>query len=148
MRRLFVLYDASCGLCCDLQGWASRQPSFLDLVFIATDTPRARRLFPLLAQSGTAEELVAVSDAGAVYRDADAWILCLYALRDYRAWAIRLAQPALRPLARQAFHVFSKNRHRLSSLLNRESENEIAERLRAAGPATCAYPLGDCGGSK
>jgi predicted DCC family thiol-disulfide oxidoreductase YuxK len=118
------------------------------LVFVAAGTARARRLFPTLSRPGTPEELVVVSDAGAVYRDADAWILCLYALRDYRSWALRLAQPALRPLARQAFHLFSQNRHRLSRLLNREGGEELAERLRAAGPAVCEYAAQPSGGSK
>jgi predicted DCC family thiol-disulfide oxidoreductase YuxK len=148
MRRLFVLYDASCGLCTDLRRWASRQPSFLNLEFVAAGTPRARRLFPSLDQLATPEELVAVTDEGAVYRDSDAWILCLYALREYRAWALRLARPALRPLARQAFRLFSRNRRRLSRLLDRESENEVAERLRAEGPATCACPDRVSEGSK
>ena len=49
-----------------------------------------------------------VSDEGAVYRDGSAWIMCLFALEEYRDWANRLAHPLLRPLARQAFALLSQ----------------------------------------
>ena len=58
-----------------------------------------------------------VSDEGHIYRDSSAWIMCLYALEDYREWSLRLASPALRPFARQAFAFVSKHRSSISQWL-------------------------------
>ena len=57
----------------------------------------------VLRQTVSDLELVVVDDSGGVYRNGSAWIMCLYALREYREWSLRLATPALFPLARQAF---------------------------------------------
>src|SRR3954453_8280707 len=114
MRRLFVLYDARCGLCSWARRWLARQPAFVELTFVPAGSERADRLFPGLSKPGVPEELVVVADDGAVYRDAHAWIMCLYALQDYREWSLRLARPALLPLARQAFSLLSRQRGRIS----------------------------------
>ena len=79
-----------------------------------------------------------VSDEGAVYRDENAWIMCLYALEEYREWAARLAHPLLRPLAREAFALLSRQRPRISRWLSLASEVEIAETLRHVGAPSCA----------
>src|SRR5690606_8278078 len=107
-----ILYDARCGLCSWARRWMLRQPSFLALTFIPADSELASRMFPGLARPGEAEELVVVSDEGGVYRGGDAWILCLYALEDYREWSLRLGHPALRPMARSAFALLSRQRGR------------------------------------
>ena len=99
MERLYVLYDSRCGLCSWAKRWLLRQPAFLDLKFIPAGSPLAARLFPGLSRPGDPpEELVVVSDQGGVYRDASAWIMCLFALEEYREWAGRLTHPLLRPL--------------------------------------------------
>ena len=130
MRRLYVLYDARCGLCSWSHRWLRRQPAFLELVFIAAGSERAARMFPGIDRPGTPEELIVIADDGAVYRERRAWIMCLYALQEYREWSIRLARPMLLPLARQAFALLSKNRSRISRWLDLASEAEIAETLR------------------
>lgn len=66
-----------------------------------------------------------------------AWIMCLYALEDYREWALRLAQPGLFPLARQAFALLTKQRGRISRWLSLASESEIAETLRSVNEPVC-----------
>src|SRR5262249_26293478 len=78
-----------------------------------------------------------VSDEGGVYRSGHAWIMCLYALEDYREWALRLAQPGLFPLARQAFALLTKQRGRISRWLKLASEAEIAETLRSINEPVC-----------
>ena len=109
MDRLYVLYDARCGLCSWAKRWMMRQHALLDLRFIPAGSRLSERLFPGLDQPGEQpEELVVVSDDGAVYRNGSAWIMCLFALEAYREWSNRLAHPLLRPLARQAFSLLSK----------------------------------------
>ena len=71
MRRLTILYDARCGLCSWARRWARRQPAFVELIFLAADSPEARRLFPDLMRPGEPEELIVVSDEGGVYRSDD-----------------------------------------------------------------------------
>src|SRR5215468_5674662 len=114
MERLYVLYDARCGLCTWAKGWLLRQSLLIDLRFIPAGSALAGRLFPGLDGPGEPpEELVVVSDQGAVYRNGSAWIMCLFALEGYREWANRLAHPLLRPLARQAFALVSRGRSRI-----------------------------------
>src|SRR5579875_1551331 len=102
----------------------------IELTFIPAGSPMAGRLFPGLSRPGDpAEELVVVSDQGGVYREASAWIMCLFALEEYREWANRLAHPLLRPLARQAFSALSRHRRTVSRWMSLASEVEIAETL-------------------
>ena len=89
MRSLTVLYDARCGLCSNARRWLEGQPQIVPLELLAADSAEARRRFPSLAETEP-EELVVVTDEGDVYRGSHAWIVCLWALRDYRELADRL----------------------------------------------------------
>jgi predicted DCC family thiol-disulfide oxidoreductase YuxK len=137
MQRLYVLYDPRCGLCSWARRWLARQPAYVDLTFVPAGSERALLLFPGLTRPGEAVELEVVSDDGAVYRDSRAWIMCLFALVEYREWALRLAHPLLLPLARQAFALLSKHRRRVSHWLQLASEVEIAETLRQVDAPAC-----------
>ena len=139
MERLYVLYDAECGLCTWAKRWLMRQPALLDLVFIPAGSAAVQRLFPGLEQPGKpAEELVVISDQGGVYRNFSAWIMCFFAVEAYRDWANRLAHPLLRPFARQAFALLSRERPRISRWLSLASEVEIAETLSQVNAPLCA----------
>jgi len=139
MERLYVLYDAQCGLCSWAKRWLMRQHTLIDLRFIPAGSTVAARLFPGLDRPGEhPEELVVVSDQGAVYRNGSAWIMCLFALEAYRDWANRLAHPLLRPLARQALALLSRQRSRISRWLSLASEMEIAETLSQVSAPACA----------
>ncbi len=142
MEKLYVLYDARCGLCSWARRWLAQQPAHLQLVFIPAGSALAARLFPGLERPGeSVEELVVVSDEGGVYHEGNAWIMCLFALEEYRDWANRLAHPLLRPLARQAFTLLSGQRSRISRWLKLASEREIAEALsRVSAPACATEP--------
>ena len=79
-----------------------------------------------------------ISDAGEVYLNNHAWIMCLYALEEYRDWALRLASPLLLPLARQAFETLSRNRQAISRWLSaRSSEHAIAAELGGISLEAC-----------
>ena len=137
MHHLYVLYDGRCGLCRMARHWLEQQEQIVDLEFLMAGSLAATRLFPTLAGIEPPEELVVVSDEGGVYRGGNAWILCLYALADYREWSERLATPALLPLARQAFAVLSKQRGRISRWFDLASEHEIVEALRRVALPAC-----------
>ena len=49
--------------------------------------------------------------------DADESTPILWALRDYRRWAIRLARPAWRKHAKTAVHYLARNRRKISTRL-------------------------------
>lgn len=108
MKRITVLYDADCGFCTRCRWWMAQQPKYFDVEFLPAGKLEARRRYPQL--EGEKEELTVIDDQGGVYRGTDAWILCLYALVDWREWSIRLAQPGWKPLARSLFNLISSNR--------------------------------------
>jgi len=81
-----------------------------------------------MADGGTPTELIVISDLGGVYRGAEAWIMCLYALVDYREWSLRLARPALLPLARRVFEWVGDSRADISRRLRLAAEETRAAR--------------------
>ena len=137
MRHLNVLYDPACGLCTHVKEWLQRQPVYVPLFLIPAGSPQALKLFPRLTQLVGDDELVVVNDRGGVYLRNHAWIMCLWALRDYRRWALRLATPALLPVARQAFDVLSSQRSLVSRIFGLASEREIADQLRQIAATSC-----------
>lgn len=144
MEKLYVLYDADCGLCSWARRWIIQQPAFVPLRFIPAGSETAARLFPGLGRPDEPkQELVVVTDEGAVYRNENAWIMCLFALEEYREWAERLAHPLLRPLAREGFALLSRQRPRISRWLSLASEVEIAETLRHVHAPSCARAPSD-----
>ncbi len=108
MRKITVLYDANCGFCRRCRWWLAEQPKYVEMDFAPAGGPEARRRYPGL--EGAEEELTVVDDRGGVYRGTDAWILCLYALVEYREWSIRLSRPGWKPLARSLFNLISSKR--------------------------------------
>lgn len=142
MQRLYVLYDERCELCRRLKNWVLRQEAWLELRVLPAGCAEARQMFPGLEQIATGDDLVVVSDEGEVYLNNHAWIMCLYAMREYRDWARRLSHPLLLPLARQAFDTLSKNRREISQWLTGGDPQGIAERLSRVTLEPCALPEG------
>jgi len=142
MKRLYVLFDQECALCQGCRQWLMRQQAFIELHFIPLQSPEIASRFPGLKewdQLDLSEKLVVVSDEGAVYQGQYAWIMCLYALREYREWAQRLAHPALLPFARRVCEVVSSNRLLISRFL-KEPVEELSKKLLVLHPATCHTP--------
>jgi predicted DCC family thiol-disulfide oxidoreductase YuxK len=139
MNKLYVLYDANCGLCSSVREWVQDQPQLIAMEFVAASSPRAIQLFPFLSRPGARpEELIVVDDRGGVYREGHAWIMCLYALAEYRALSLRLASPTLLAVARKAFSFLSKRRGALSELLGMPSDRQLATRLEQDSAIGCA----------
>jgi hypothetical protein len=109
-----------------VKDWINRQTPLVILKFIASGSDDARKRFPQLPPG----ELAVVADTGEVWLGNRAWIVCLWALRDYRAWSLRLSSPMLSLMARQAFAVISNNRAALSSMLGMRSDLELEQQLR------------------
>ena len=137
MRRIYVLYDSRCGLCSRARSWMLSQPAHLAIEFVAAGSEFAQRRFPQLRHSAMPTQLVVVDDRGGVYYGDAAWIMCLYALAEYRGWSYRLARPPLRHLASRAWEVFSSNRQQISETLALKSDAEVARELQSQPETAC-----------
>ena len=129
MKCLYVLFDAECELCVRCRNWLMKQPVFVSLVFIPFRSDEAHGRFPGIDALKPDEQLLVISDEGAVYRGAHAWIMCLWALENYREHAQRLAHPVLLPLARNVCELLSRNRFFLSDALFRQEAHSAARKL-------------------
>ncbi len=113
-----------------------------ETVVLPYDSEEALRRLPELAGMHPEREIVVMSDGGAVWQGAGAWVVCLWALRDWRAWAKRLASPVLLPVAGNVCQLISQNRIGLSRLLALRGDVEL--RREAAGQAVSCED-GQCG---
>jgi hypothetical protein len=59
-------------------------------------------------------------------------------MRNYRAWALRLARPALLPVAREGFRVLSGNRRKVSDWMGLVSDHDLAGYLGRTTTPRCA----------
>ncbi|TDD29443.1 DUF393 domain-containing protein [Kribbella turkmenica] len=107
MRESTVLYDAGCGLCRLFTTWLAAQRPASDgqggvvrLRFVAAGSTEAKALYPGLDHAATLREVTVVADDGSVYVGDRAWIVCLWTTWEHRHTAVRLASPAMRPVAR------------------------------------------------
>jgi predicted DCC family thiol-disulfide oxidoreductase YuxK len=130
---LTIVYDAACGLCTRAKDWMSQQSPMIRLQFIAAGSPEARARFPHLP----AGELAVVADTGEVWLGNHAWIVCLWALQEYRDLAFRFTAPGLLQMAREAFTVVSRNRAALSAMLHLQNDRELELQLRGVNQPRC-----------
>lgn len=147
MKSLTVLFDSDCALCRRCRSWLAQQPAFIPLRFLPYQSAAVQCQFPGLEKFQPERQLVCVSDTGAVYVGDRAWLMCLYALREYRVWSARLAHPALQPMARRICQLVSENRLVLSRWLRTALDRGATDQeIRAAvqrwpDPATEACAL-------
>ena len=107
--RLTVIYDADCAFCGRCRAWMERQPALCELAFVSCHAAEARRRFGAIPWLG--DELVVVADDGSVWAGPAAFLVCMWALRDWREWSYRLSSPLLAPLARRFFDAVSSRLH-------------------------------------
>ena len=140
MKRLNVIYDAECALCRRCREWLRNQPSFVELAFTPLQALDIEERFPGLGQYEPRKQLVVVSDEGGVYLGAAAWIMCLYALEEYRELSLHLAHPRLMPYAKRICELISHNRLTLSRALRLTEKDKLPEALRGQKrrPQECA----------
>ena len=133
VTSITIVYDAACGLCTRVKGWIGQQVPLVRIRFLPSGSPEVRSRFPQLP----AGELAVVAGTGEVWLGNSAWIVCLWALRDYRDLAVRLTSPLLVLLAREAFTVLSTNRAALSTMLKLRGERELEQQLRKVVVPKC-----------
>ncbi len=109
-----VIFDSGSDLCGDFREWCGQQPALIELRLVAADSPQAAGLLPTSRAFDGGEELTVLANERAVYTGDSAWLMCLFALRDYRDWAVRLAHPSLAPLVRQAVRMFMESPQSIS----------------------------------
>jgi predicted DCC family thiol-disulfide oxidoreductase YuxK len=98
VKRLTILFDTRCTPCRHLRRWMEAQPTYVPMELLGARSPAATRRFPEIAPG--AEEhtpLVAVDEAGRIWRGEGALRMCLWALRAWRAASLgpRAARGAL-----------------------------------------------------
>jgi len=117
MRSLTVLYDPNCALCQRAWFWLNAQRKYVHMAFLPAGTEQARSRYPGLDHDASLRELTVVGDGGEVYLGVKAWLMCLWALREYRAMALRWSTPEKMPLARRFVAWVSRNRGALDHIL-------------------------------
>ena len=100
MRRLTLVSGPAWPLGTRVRGWIELQPKHVPIDFLAPGSAALLARFPGIAPAPE-DELVAVSDDGAVWRGDKAWVMTLWAMRRWRPWALKLAAPARLPHARR-----------------------------------------------
>jgi predicted DCC family thiol-disulfide oxidoreductase YuxK len=91
----------------------AEQPKLVEMTFVPCNSEDARHRFPQLNHALTVKDLTVISDQGAVYAGPKAWLMVLWALRQYREWSYRLASPELLPTTRRVVSLISKNRYQI-----------------------------------
>ena len=130
MQTLTIFYDAQCGLCTHFRRWLLTQQTFVELDFIPYYSPQAKERFPNILQLQPDREIIVLADDGRWWQGPQAWLTCLWALKDYRKWSFKLAHPNLLPLVGKLCLLLSENRVRASALLRLKPE-EIQETAKA-----------------
>lgn len=125
-RSLTVLFDPGCALCRRCREWMLGQPAYVALTFVPCTEEEARRRYGDIPWLG--DELVVVGDDRQVWAGPAAFLVCLWALEDYREWSYRLSGPAFAPLAERFFLFVSARRGRFSALMRHECEDGTCRR--------------------
>jgi len=136
IKALWIVYDPACGLCCMVRDWILAQPAWVAVNLVAAGSPESLARFPQLPPG----ELAVIADTGDVWFGNRAWIICLWALREYRQWSIRLSGPMLLPVARQAFSALSRNRAAFSRMLELKNDVQIHRDLKQIMVPRCETP--------
>ncbi|MFI1097026.1 thiol-disulfide oxidoreductase DCC family protein [Streptomyces sp. NPDC020917] len=149
MRGLTVLYDDRCRLCTFVAGWLRRQRQLVPLALVPVGSEQARTWFPGLDHDGAARrEVTVVGDGGQVYLGDSAWVVCLWALADHRAFAHTLTTPGGRRLARAAVLTASRYRQRAGKEPERPRARAVRQPPRLPGaPGAGAGPAWEYDGS-
>lgn len=116
--KLTVLYDEQCGLCRRARDWLLTQPMWVEMELLAAGSAAARSRYGSIPWVG--QDLVVVADDGRIWRDAPAFLMCLWATRRYRKYARTLSGSAFKPVATAFFNGISKRRHEIGSIFDDE----------------------------
>ena len=129
MKKLYVLYDAQCPFCLHCRQWLGAQRILLPMDFIPLQSDEAASHFPGIEKWRTADHWLAISDEGEVYQGANAMVMSLYVLEDYREWSVRLSAPVLLPFAAVAVELLSSPRKNISRWMQRFGDPDLVRVL-------------------
>jgi len=138
MGKLTVFHDPRCGMCCGFRRWLEGQPRWVAVEFVDWASDEAERRLPGIRGMGAGKDVVVLADDGRWWQGTAAWLTCLWATREYRAWSHRLAAPVLQPLVRKAVHLLSENRLTFSRLLRLPNDATLAAAIHSLPDAECA----------
>ena len=136
MERLTVLYDGGCALCIRCRDFLASSEQLVPLELVRSDAAGVRERFGAIPWLGA--ELVVVDEMGNVWAGAAAFIMCLWALTEYREWASTLSSPLLAPFAERFFVALSSRRGRIAGWLRPGCDDascRIPEQPRPPRPA-------------
>ncbi len=125
-KSLTVLFDPACSLCQRCRDWMLGQSALVDLRFVACTEEEAKAQYGDIPWLG--DELVVVGDGLQVWAGPAAFLVCLWALEDFREWSYRLSGTAFAPLAERFFLFVSARRRRIGSLFTHECESGTCRR--------------------
>ena len=125
-RSLTVLFDPGCSLCQRCKAWMLGQSTLVELRFVPCTGEEARARYGDIPWLG--DELVVVGDEHDVWVGPAAFILCLWALEDWREWSYRLSGAAFAPLAERFFSFVSSRRKRIATLFEHGCEDGVCHR--------------------
>ena len=129
MKRLTVLYDGGCALCLRCADFLAGARTLVPLELLSCQSQDARERFAAVPWLG--EELVCVSDEGDVWIGPAAFLVCMWALADYREWSYRLSGPLTAKLAERFFVAISSQRARIASFVRKPQRCEDGDLCHA-----------------
>jgi predicted DCC family thiol-disulfide oxidoreductase YuxK len=112
---LTVCYDEQCALCRRCRDWLEGQRTLVRVEFLASGSRETWERYGDVPWLGA--DLVVVDEHGNVWAGPAAFLMCLWATEQYRAWAYRLSGKALAPMAEWFFHFVSSNRRRIGAVV-------------------------------
>ena len=114
-RRLTVVYDDHCELCVRCRDYLVKQPTHVELRFLASSDPEVYDRYGDLPWYRI--ELMVITDGGHAWIGSQAFIMCLWSTIRWHKTSYRLSGRSLAPMAERFFHALSTNRSVVSGML-------------------------------
>lgn len=137
IRKIEVLYDGRCGMCCTFSEWINRQPRTCEIEFFPYQAAKAKELILEIGALNPAKEMIVRTDQNEIYRAAEAWVLCLYSCANQQGLARRLASPTLLKIAIHICRIVAENRHSLSKVFFNKKDKEVNKALHEMQAPEC-----------
>lgn len=124
-------------MCRRFMSWFREQEHAIEVVLLPYDSEEARERFPELGEHEPDKLMVTRTDIGEVFRGAESWALCLWAIKKYRWLARRMASPVMLPLAQKICVLVAANRLKISKLIFGADDKALAEEIEKLDTEEC-----------